>query len=196
MASEGRGIIILSSADTSTTSFCRDCFCRQSTNLLFSLVSIISFFSLHYFPLDEMLGQRLFGIFDKNGDEKINAAEFMSMDFLPLMSIKFLAVLSDIFWLLKFTHLITPYYFFKWSIDTVCIRVTNCPKWVLRSVYTMCFFLRLYSQVKAHELLTCESLFASQWTINNMKGKRATSFKKKHAICLLVAGILKVKKKS
>jgi len=33
---------------------------------------------LHYFPLDGLLGQRLFGIFDTNSDEKINAGEFLS----------------------------------------------------------------------------------------------------------------------
>eukprot|EP00112_Aurelia_sp_Birch-Aquarium-sp1_P002510 Seg1278.10 transcript_id=Seg1278.10/GoldUCD/mRNA.D3Y31 product="Ras guanine nucleotide exchange factor F" protein_id=Seg1278.10/GoldUCD/D3Y31 len=33
---------------------------------------------LHYFPLEGALGERLFGIFDKDKDEKINAGEFLS----------------------------------------------------------------------------------------------------------------------
>ena len=40
---------------------------------------LTKFSSLHYFPLDGLLGQRLFGIFDTNSDEKINAGEFLSM---------------------------------------------------------------------------------------------------------------------
>ena len=54
----------------------------DNCNILLLLISFILLFlkcfSLHYFPLDGMLGQRLFGIFDTNRDEKIHAGEFLS----------------------------------------------------------------------------------------------------------------------